>query len=199
MKKAKKRGGSKARQEPPSVTLQRRGLAANLDEQKILLARGLKEHEVYTLGQGAETIAQCLWSIRGRNPAELLLVSDLRIFCADQENPTKAEVTDAMAFLHANKIKVRRILPDGEEDNPHVLVKQAHRTIANNRFTVRGRAKRVGKLGGAAKGFGEKERRDAICSPVIVRRLVAEFGIRMASRLLGGAPFSRNTLNRYYT
>lgn len=53
--------------------------------------------------------------------------------------------------------------------------------------------------GGAAKGFGEKARRDALCSPVIVRRLVAEFGIRMASRLLGGAPFSRNTLNRYYT
>lgn len=198
MKKAKKRGGSKARQEPLSETLQRRGLAANLDEQKILLARGLKEHEVYTLGQGAETIAQCLWSIRGRRPAELLLVSDLRIFCADQENPTKAEVTDAMAFLHANKIKVRRILPDGEEDNPHVLVKQAHRAVSNNPFLKRGRAKRVGAKGGAAKGFSEKAKRDAICAPHIVRALVAEFGVRWVAKRLG-KPFSRGVLSRNYT
>lgn len=193
MKKVKKRAGHKARREPETERVLSRGLAANLDERKILLAWGLKENEVYTQGQGAESIAECLWSFRGR-PGQLVIVSDLRIF-----GDTKAIITMAMADLFARKIEVRRLMPDGEITNPHVLVKQAHAAIANNRFTVRGRAKREGAKGGAAKGFGEKARRDALCSPVIVRRLVAEFGIRMASRLLGGAPFSRNTLNRYYT
>lgn len=197
MKKAKKRVARSAQREPETERVLSRGLAANLDERKILLARGLEDREVYTMGQGAENIAECLWSFRDR-PGELVLVSDLRIFCADSAKPTKLEVTNAMAFLHARKIKVRRVLPDGEEDNPHVLVKQAHRAIANNRFTVRGRAKRVGKLGGAAKGFSEKAKRDAICAPHIVCALVAEFGVRWVAKRLG-KPFSRGVLSRNYT
>lgn len=192
MKKAKKQVARIARGPNRDLPLRYRGLAANLDERKILLAWGLEENEVYTQGQGAEDFTQCLWSFRGQ-PGELVIVSDMRIF-----GDTKAVVGLVAADLHARKITLRRLMPDGEITNPHVLVKQAEKAISNNRFLIRGRAKRVGAKGGAAKGFHERERRNARCAEDIVRRLVIRDGIRPTAKLLG-KPFSRQILAKHYS
>jgi predicted DCC family thiol-disulfide oxidoreductase YuxK len=194
MKKAKKRARPNTSTTQPAMPLLRRGFAANSEERDILLAWGLDPLEVYTIGDGAETFEQMDSSFRAppRQQGELVLVSDLRIL-----GDSKKAINKVLADLHDRKIAIRRLYPDKEVTNPHILTDEAFAALANNRFQVRGRAKRWGKKGGAAKGFHEKGRRDARIAEDIVRKLVIRDGIRKTAALLG-KPFSRGVLTRHY-
>lgn len=168
-----------------------RALAANSEERDLFLKIGYEENEIYTIGQGAENFEECLWSFRGR-PGDLGLISDLRIF-----GNSRAAILAVMQDLYDRGITVRQYLPDSQITNPNILIENAIKAVSANRFAIRGRAKRVGKKGGASKGFHEKARRDARIAEDIVRALVIRDGIRKTAALLG-KPFSRGVLTRHY-
>lgn len=191
MKKSRKLARLQTTDVQKPVGLLCRAFAANLDEKALFLKMGYEENEIYTHGLGAENFEECLWSFRGR-PGDLGLISDLRIF-----GNSRAAILAVMQDLYDRGITVRQYLPDSQITNPNILIENGIKAVSANRFAIRGRAKRVGKKGGASKGFHEKARRDARIAEDLVRALVIELGIRKTAKILG-KPFSRGVLTRHY-
>lgn len=77
-----------------------RGFCHNTDQEAGIVAYGLPARAVFVADRGAESLAHCLSSFRGR-PGTLILAQDLRAF-----GDTRSAVAETMARLETAKIHV---------------------------------------------------------------------------------------------
>lgn len=143
----------------------KRGFCKNPGEMQELYDFGVPDKNVYMQGRGAETLDACLATFRDR-PGRLILACDLRIFGAK-----RGDIIVVMDRLELAKIRVTDITHP--EDKTHVqLIERGSKAASKVRFLRNSRAaRRVGQIGGIAKGEAAKARRNAEVSDNIAKRL----------------------------
>ena len=169
-----------------------RGFCTNKEHVPALKAYGISDKLIYVDGRGAEDLAACIATFRGR-PGKLLIAPDLRVF-----GSSKKAVTGVMAQLERAKIQVIDVLHP-QDETVSEMIQRASVLISGSRFRDRRTARRRGAAGGEARGLAEQHSRAGIAPEWLVRNIVAESSIAwpVKLRLLGGK-ISQSTLRRHY-
>lgn len=168
------------------------GFCRNREEEARLLAFGVQPQHIWQIGREHETFAWMLRFIRER-ACQILVACDFRIF-----GKSRAQILNSLRDCEEVGASVRDVTNPG--DGFTGSLKRALVAIANARFTTNPRkARRLGALGGTAKGEAAKAERAAILADAIIRRLCVFHKLTLAdcAKILG-SPFSVSTLKRNY-
>lgn len=148
---------------------------------------------IYVEGRGSETFDVCIGQFRG--PGLLGLSGGLRVLGSSRKS-----IVDRVMLL-----KQRGIIPynlDTGERDETVLLNEAIVKLAGARALKEDprQARKIGAMGGAAKGVAAQAKRAAMFREDVVIRLCQHPKLTWqdCADILGGAPFSASTLRRKY-
>jgi len=169
-----------------------RGFCTTKAAKAELLRHGVPERAIYHLGAGAEDMAACLRSYRGR-PGWLVMAQDLRAF-----GETKRDVASRADTLEKSGIRVLDLSNPGDQTFA-AQVQRANVLISGARFRDRRTARRQGSLGGRQKGISAQNQRNDLAPEWLIDRIVDHPALTWEVRVELLAPhFSESTLRRHY-
>ena len=169
-----------------------RGFCRNKADREKLLSFGLTEKQTFMLGQGAENLAECIITYRGR-AGWIVLPEDLRAF-----GDSKREIAAQSAELEKANIRILNLAaPDDTTYSAHV--QRAQMKVSGARLQGKRTARRIGRLGGIGKGEAALAARKAADPNGLIERIVNDHEIswRIKARLLGDV-CSLSTARRHY-
>lgn len=158
---------------------------------------GLPDKLIYVAGRGAEDLESCLASFRDR-PGKLLIAPDLRVFRAPGKEPARKDVAAVMARLERAQIRVVDVIHPQDETISD-MIQRSSILISGTRIRDRRTSRRLGRVGGLARGENARSARAQIDTDWLIRQIVNDPDIswKVALRILDGK-ISEATLRRHY-
>lgn len=170
-----------------------RGFCTTPLAKKALLEHGLLAKAIYLDGAGAESMATCLRSYRGR-PGWLILAQDLTAF-----GKRKRDVADRADALE--KVGIRLLDITHPNDQTYAaMVHRANGVISGNRYSKnRKMARKQGRIGGTRNGEEAERKRNDLAPAWLIDRIVDCTDIPWDLKAELFAPYiSKATLRRHY-
>lgn len=167
------------------------GICENKDQEAKLIAHGIDPLRIWMIGRADETIDWALSFFRQAGGI-VKVATDLRIF-----GRTRKALMEMLTRLEALGLQVVDIF-HAEDHSFTQRVTRALQAIACQRFEGNHRkARKVGRMGGLAKGASEWDKRAEIAPRWLIDNLIRICGVNEAARILDNK-ISASTLRRKY-